>query len=208
MHGSTPGQPVPFDSRQQTNYSSPNISATSAQEHQGEKIYKPEVAHNYVPHQRLLDTVAGYQMDKLLQVGEQLEQAKPLFLFAPELGSVDLHALTMSLSSGILSEINTALDVLLVVSADHSLLLNLSECPDLLDALSDVGLDVLNEVILGKKPSKVQPMNYDDTTLYHSNDVIEEIFSKYSGEKNNDVQIVVDSFTSEPIEEKKSHLSF
>jgi SWI/SNF chromatin-remodeling complex subunit SWI1 len=58
-----------------------------------------------------------------------------------ELGSVDIHALTMSLMSGLPGELSNALDMLSVLLNDPRTLISLGDCWDLLDALLEVAED-------------------------------------------------------------------
>jgi len=70
------------------------------------------------------------------------------------LGAVDIHALTMSLRSGLPGELTNALDVLTVMLNDTRMVLSLMDCWDLLDALLEVGEDtceLLEEGLHAKK---------------------------------------------------------
>jgi SWI/SNF chromatin-remodeling complex subunit SWI1 len=71
-----------------------------------------------------------------------------------ELGAVDIHALTMSLRSGLPGELCNALDVLTVMSNDTRTVLSLIDCWDLLDVLVEVATDdceVLEEGLRAKR---------------------------------------------------------
>ena len=54
-----------------------------------------------------------------------------------ELGVIDIHALTMSLRSGLHAEVRLALDTLATISSPESRLTSLEECDELIEALVD-----------------------------------------------------------------------
>ena len=58
-----------------------------------------------------------------------------------DLGAVDIHALTMSLRSGLPGELCNALDTLTVLLNDTRIILSLNDCWDLLDALLEIAED-------------------------------------------------------------------
>jgi len=175
---------------------------------QEEEVVRPNVIRNYVPDQRLIELHAGYDIKALNQLGEQIDSAKPIFLFAPELGAINIHALTMSLESGVLSEVNTALNTALVTSADNNLPIPLSECPEFLEALTTLGIRTLDQLMTGSNSRKnigVENVDLDDLTP--KNSAIDDIFSKYV--KNEDdaeeCEIIVDSFSAQPVEQNPSN---
>lgn len=110
------------------------------------KVYKKTSARNYKPVERPVQLTNGYDINYLSQIGEKIDANKPIFLFPPELGVINLHALTMSLQSNDLSEINTALNTLLVTSADSMLKVSLEKYPDLLDSVCILGIKLLNDL--------------------------------------------------------------
>jgi len=71
-------------------------------------------------------------------VADQLTQNRPVHPPYPELGLIDIHAITMMLKSGLPAEIRVALDTLATVSVEARQFIALESCEDLLDALVDV----------------------------------------------------------------------
>lgn len=112
------------------------------------KVYKRGLSRNYKPTQRQMHLTNGYDMNYLSQIGEKIEANKPIFLFPPELGSVNLHALTMSMQSNDLGEVNTALNTLLVTSADSVLKVPLEKYPDTLDTICILGMKLLKDLFI------------------------------------------------------------
>lgn len=110
------------------------------------KVYKRTFARNYRPLSRPIQLVNGYDINYISQIGEKVDANKPIFLFPPELGSINLHALNMSLQSSNLGEVNTALNTLLVTSADSMLKITLDKYPDLLDSICVLAVNLLNNL--------------------------------------------------------------
>lgn len=166
---------------------------------------QPNVIRNYVPEQRLIDYHGGYDVKMLSQVGEQIDTAKPIFLFAPELGTINIHALTMSLCSDIISEVNTALNTILVTSADSGLAIPLAECPEFLDAISTLGSRVLDKLLTGddgRTRAGVDEVDLDNLDVQPRTH-IDDIFKKYVDEDGdyNEVELQIDSFSGQPLKE-------
>ncbi|KAI8066888.1 hypothetical protein BC940DRAFT_301788 [Gongronella butleri] len=91
---------------------------------------KPSV---YIPKTRLVETYGGID----IKVFEKYDAKPPVMLFE-ELGTVDMHALIMSLKSGLPMEMTNALNTLTTLSkVAKPLHLFLRECDDLLDTLLD-----------------------------------------------------------------------
>ena len=105
------------------------------------KVYKRSMIRNYKPMVNRLKHYNGYDINYVSKIGEKIDSNKPIFLFAPELGAINLHALSMSLQSKNLGEINTALNTLLVTSADSNLKISLVKYPELLDSLAILGMN-------------------------------------------------------------------
>ncbi|KAG7835466.1 hypothetical protein KL942_005289 [Ogataea angusta] len=169
--------------------------------------FVPDFIRNYVPHQRLLDKVGGHDLKALSAFGEQIDHLKPVFLFVPELGKIDLNALTLSLLSKIDAEVNLALNVLLIVTSDPNLVVPLGECMGLLEALASVGTDTLDMLVSGNLDKRRD--RYEDARPeYFKPNKIEEVFEKYSGrlKADKDVEVVVDSFTSKEVGDESQDL--
>ncbi|OXT10106.1 hypothetical protein B9K06_26635, partial [Bacillus sp. OG2] len=79
------------------------------------------------------DKPGGIDILNVERLGEQLDDMKPVFLYFPELGKVDIKALALSISSGITAEINVALNILLIISSDPNIQIPFDKCIILLD---------------------------------------------------------------------------
>lgn len=89
------------------------------------------------PKVRVLDTFGGVELDSLQRLGNALIQFRPDVPAVTDLGSIDIHALTMSLQSGIHAEVRLALDTLVSLSVESRLQLDLRACEDLVETLVD-----------------------------------------------------------------------
>lgn len=133
------------------------------------KVYKKVSARNYKSVERPIQLTNGYDINYLSQIGEKIDANKPIFLFPPELGVINLHALTMSLQSNDLSEINTALNTLLVTSADSMLKVPLEKYPDLLDAICILGINLLTD-LMTLKPIESHLFNLNEPSPFSKSD--------------------------------------
>ncbi|KAH3674572.1 hypothetical protein WICPIJ_009530 [Wickerhamomyces pijperi] len=158
------------------------------------------IIRNYIPDQRLvIDHHLGYDVKALSAQGQVLDESKPIFLFAPELGAINIHALTMSFESGITSEVTTALNTALVTSADSNLQIPLMECGDFLEKLASLGLKTLNSLVNDGEAAVVNEEEFDLDNLNTgaNNERIDDIFNKYvkNAEEYEEVELKVDSFS-------------
>ena len=175
---------------------------------------EPNAIKSYLPIRRPIETHAGYDIRALSQVAGEIEITKPVYLFAPELGSVNIHALIMSLKTftGVgNSEVSSALNTLLVTTSDANLVFKISDCPELLDTLSVLGLKVLDVIMEGDKKGKKRSREvYESGVKLSSNSNIEDIFNRYVKQKGGaededeelveeDIEFVVNSLTGEVI---------
>jgi SWI/SNF chromatin-remodeling complex subunit SWI1 len=91
----------------------------------------------YEPAYRILNTWGGVSFsDEITRMVESLVFYKPNVPTVSELGMIDVHALTMSLQSGIHVEVRLALDTLATLSVDRTPL-ELTKCEDLVETLID-----------------------------------------------------------------------
>ncbi|ONH74509.1 SWI/SNF chromatin-remodeling complex subunit SWI1 [Pichia kudriavzevii] len=168
---------------------------------------KPDVIKNYTPYTTTHDRPGGLDILNIERVGEQLDDMKPVFLYFPELGKVDIKALSLGLLSGISAEINVALNVLLIISSDPNTHIPFEHCKILLDSLSLLGKKVIGKLWnfkykshlsestkkLGKNMDYVKPKSR-----------IDKIFEKYSRQfGDEDYTIEVNAFTSQEISSTK-----
>ena len=118
-------------------------------------------------------------MKELSMLSGEIEATKPIYLFAPELGTINLQALCMAIKSdqGIQSsEVVNALNTLLVTTSDSNYTFSINDCIELLDSLCKLGAEVLHKVIHGK-PSEKDVVE-EDVTKLNPHTTIDDIFSK------------------------------
>ncbi|CAO3609083.1 unnamed protein product [Cunninghamella blakesleeana] len=108
----------------------------------------------YVPKTRNVETYGGVD----LKYFDKFE-IKPMVAHLSELGAIDIHALIMSLKSGLKMEVANALNSLTMLTVQTPL--ELQHCDDLLDVL----LDILDQDFFGYKNRKTMEMN--DINLTH-----------------------------------------
>ena len=99
---------------------------------------------DYEPKRRDIDFHGGYDIQPLAKLGDALNRLIPDVPVVDEMGVIDIRALTLSLQSGIHSEVRLALDHLTVISVDSRITLDLEKCEDLTDVLVDCGEDQLD----------------------------------------------------------------
>lgn len=173
------------------------------------KNNEPNVVKNYVPIRKVIESHAGFDIKSLSTVAGEIEITKPVYLFAPELGSINVHALIMALknySDSNSGEVFSALNTLLVTTSDSNYAFKISECPELLDSLASLGLRVLKQITDGK--NKKIP-EYEETISTNNN--IENIFNRYVNQgpdllAEEDIAFVVDSLTGQVVEDEESDM--
>lgn len=171
------------------------------------KVYKRTMARHYNPTTRPITTQNGYDISKISALGEMIHNFKPIFLFAPEFGVVNINAIAMQLQSANNSEVNTALNSLLVISSDNTLSIPLDKCRELLDNLCILACQLLYK-LLKKDFSRISGLytEYSDqqgitTPPKHSDTSdsrIEQIFLESVGKLGGDspqLTVNVDSLT-------------
>lgn len=185
------------------------------------KTYERTTIKNYKPINRPVHNISGYDLNYVSQIGEKLEGVKPIFLFVPELGTINLRALSIALESSNLSEVNTALNTLLIVTSDSKLDIKLNKNRFLLNVLSILGIEVIEQISKGVSSFNDRKMNtkhcdeYDVDSMLNdnftsygkTNDRINSIFENYmkntgqDKDKNENLKIKVDSLTGIDIEQ-------
>ncbi|QSZ31154.1 hypothetical protein DSL72_000717 [Monilinia vaccinii-corymbosi] len=90
---------------------------------------------------RIPDSHGGLVLSALWAKGDLLLKLKPDFPPLTDIGTIDVHALTMSLQSGLHAEVRLALDTLILVSSEPRLPLELKSCDDLIESLIDCAED-------------------------------------------------------------------
>lgn len=166
----------------------------------------PNTVKKYTPMKKVVDS-RGYFLKKISELGDKIEVLKPVYLFAPELGALNLHALTMSLknySSSNEGEAFSALNTLLVTTADDNFLFNLSEAPELISALVELGKKILTRITVENHQSQ----DFFDIKNPVDNP-IDAIFNKYVSSldmQGEDVAFVVDSLTGDLVVDEDSDM--
>ncbi|KAI5959364.1 SWI1 [Candida theae] len=158
------------------------------------------VLRNYVPFKRIIDTHGNHHMKELSMLSGEIEATKPIYLFAPELGTINLQALCMAIKSdqGIQSsEVVNALNTLLVTTSDANYTFAINDCIELLDSLCKLGKEVLHKVVHGS--SSKRDVVEEDVTKLNTHSTIDDVFNKYvgGGAKGEDISYVVNSLTGE-----------
>lgn len=168
---------------------------------------EPNTIKKYVPIRHAGDTFGGLSARTISDLGDEIELTKPVYLFAPELGSLNIHALTMSLrnySQNNPGEAFSALNTLLVTTTDSNFTFKVSDAPELLDTLVDLGSKILGQVTNSKEPQS----DYIDIS-YQTKSDIDSVFAKYVNKENmngEDIVLVVDSLTAEVVEDDDSDM--
>lgn len=104
--------------------------------HAIEDPFKPMV----LPESKLHGPV---QVDEFAQLGEEISRLKPNVPAFAELGVIDIHALTMSIKSGIHAEMRMALDTLTLLASEPAVHISLEHCDDLVESLVECGEEQL-----------------------------------------------------------------
>ena len=103
-----------------------------------EKEEPPEPSTNYKPNVSRLDFWGGVAVEQTSALGEKIAMHKPVVPDIPEMGLIDLRALSMSLQSGIHAEVRYALDCLVKLSNySTNPIIDLEQAEDLLDIMVD-----------------------------------------------------------------------
>lgn len=113
----------------QSTLETPNFAVTEEKKARRSSAYDPRA--------RSLTTWGGVNPEALDSLCVDLVNLRPNVPSVPELGVIDIHALTMSLQSGIHSEVRLALDTLATVSVEPRVQLDLRACGDLVESIID-----------------------------------------------------------------------
>lgn len=111
------------------------------------KMEEPQ-STNYVPQARSVGLDGGYDIPTLTELGTHIQRHMPQMPSVDEMGTIDTQAMTLSLASGIHSEVRYALDALAIISMDQRVSFELEKCHDLIDVLIDCAdeqLDLLSD---------------------------------------------------------------
>jgi SWI/SNF chromatin-remodeling complex subunit SWI1 len=111
------------------------------------KMEEPQ-STNYVPQARQVNLDGGYDIPMLSELGTHIQRHMPQMPTVDEMGTIDTQAITLSLASGIHSEVRYALDALAIISMDQRVSFELEKCNELIDVLIDCAdeqLDLLSD---------------------------------------------------------------
>ncbi|KAG4300761.1 hypothetical protein PCK1_002838 [Pneumocystis canis] len=122
----------------------PNLQSTAA-------LSQITSAQVYKPKKRVIETYGGFDMELITKMSSDLENLKCKPPTLHELGTVNIYALTMSIKSGLHSEVNRALDVFTTITGDKRWGLPLSECEELLDSIIEMADDEYNLLVQNVK---------------------------------------------------------
>jgi SWI/SNF chromatin-remodeling complex subunit SWI1 len=100
-------------------------------------LKKKRKSSMYDPRARPMTTWGGVNPEALDNLCIELVNLRPNVPSVYDLGVIDIHALTMSLQSGIHSEVRLALDTLATLSVEPRLQLDLKACEDLVESIVD-----------------------------------------------------------------------
>ncbi|PVH87928.1 hypothetical protein DL98DRAFT_223792 [Cadophora sp. DSE1049] len=132
QNGSAFTMPSPISASKLGTLSSPQlVSATdpgATKPHNLPKELQPKV--------RILDNWGGYELVSLERIGKKILTYRPDMPPVGDMGMIDIHALTMSLQSGINAEVRMALDTLAMLTLS-SVRLDVRQCDDLVETIVD-----------------------------------------------------------------------
>lgn len=159
---------------------------------------KPEYLKIYNPLNFYQDRTNGIDLMAIDQLGEKIDDLKPVFLYLPEIGRIDIKALSLALQSGIDAEVNNSLNQLLIITTDDSIKLDLNHCPDLLSSLCSLSGKIINSLMM-----KTSNKNNNEFNKSDKNDpvsLIDSVFAKYTnGIETKNQNVEIDSFSSKQI---------
>jgi len=165
----------------------------------------------YIPKRRKLENgyKGGNNIYELNRFGADIDSLVPDFPLFQELGSIEISALIMALKSLIPGEVRQALDKLALLSSNPSVPIMLSDCPELITALGELGLDLLNSLKANRMSNTVDVMTGDapgdelKDDEEDGKDLVTKIFEAYRSwdESNEEVVVQVDDITGEPMGE-------
>ena len=152
----SPAQPSPV--KQDDNAVVPEtalVAAVDEPEKRKPVIEQDDGTRVYQPAYRTQDTWGGldFDSDNFKNMIDTITNYKPNVPLLPEMGIIDIRALTMSLRSGLHAETRLALDTLTRITYDNTVQFNLSHCEDLADVLVEFAEDQLE--ILGNDNPEV-----------------------------------------------------
>ncbi|KAF2827508.1 hypothetical protein CC86DRAFT_466271 [Ophiobolus disseminans] len=144
---SKPGQPAASAEAAVEQIEEPEKPKPVIESDDGTRVYQPAY--------RTQDKWGGLEFDAstFKDMIETIVTYKPNVPLLPEMGAIDIRALTMSLRSGLHAESRLALDTLTRITYDNTIQFDLAQCEDLTDVLVDFAEEQLE--ILGNDNPEV-----------------------------------------------------
>ncbi|KAF5103048.1 hypothetical protein D0Z00_000026 [Geotrichum galactomycetum] len=165
----------------------------------------------YIPKRRKLEYgyKGGSNIYELNRFGADIDSLVPDFPLFQELGSIEISTLIMALKSLIPGEVRQALDKLALLSSNPSVPIVLADCPELITALGELGLDLLNSLKANRVSNTVDVMTGDapgdelKDDEEDGKDLVTKIFEAYRSwdESNEEIVVQVDDITGETMGE-------
>ncbi|KAF1946672.1 hypothetical protein EJ02DRAFT_366822 [Clathrospora elynae] len=148
--GEEPGQAQSSPIKQEDNATATEPATAAVEETEKRKpvIEQDDGTRVYQPAYRTQDKWGGldFDSDNFKNMIDTITNFKPNVPLLPEMGVIDIRALTMSLRSGLHAETRLALDTLIRITYDNTVQLNLSHCEDLTDVLVELAEDELEKL--------------------------------------------------------------
>ncbi|EDU45861.1 conserved hypothetical protein [Pyrenophora tritici-repentis Pt-1C-BFP] len=163
-------QTTPMKQEENAAATDPNSVAVEEAEKRKPVIEQDDGTRVYQPAYRTQDTWGGldFDSDNFKNMIDTITNYKPNCPMLPEMGVIDVRAITMSIKSGLHAEARLGLDTLTRITYDNTVQFNLSHCEDLTEVLVEYAEDLLE--ILGNDNPEVTDiidlMPYEDV-LHH-----------------------------------------
>lgn len=138
----------------------PEMSSAVLREGSIASVKPVEQITEYEPKKYIPRTFGGYDVVSLYHLGTDISHRIPDLPAVFELGVIDIRALTLSMQSGIHSEVRYAIDTVAQLVVDQRIVLDLGKCEDLTEALIECAqdqLDILSQTSTGPTESLILP---------------------------------------------------
>ncbi|KAF1837977.1 hypothetical protein BDW02DRAFT_67592 [Decorospora gaudefroyi] len=155
--GQEPSQAQSSPVKQEENATATENASDAIEEPEKRKpvIEQDDGTRVYQPAYRTQDTWGGldFDSDNFKNMIDTITNYKPNVPLLPEMGVIDIRAITMSIRSGLHAETRLALDTLSRITYDNTVQFNLAHCEDLTEVLVEFAEDQLE--ILGNDNPEV-----------------------------------------------------
>lgn len=148
----------------------PALHAIEGPERRKPVIEQDDGTRVYQPAWRTQDTWGGldFDSDNFKNMIDTITNYKPNVPMLPEMGVIDIRAITMSIRSGLPGEARLGLDTLTRLTYDNTIQFNLAHCEDLTEVLVEYAEDLL-ETLGNDNPEVtdiIDLMSYEDV-MHH-----------------------------------------